>query len=137
MGIFNDTITVYNHLPNDMYQRTVVRGVQYSRNTGKTVTGDGKVNLATTVDITIPVTAKADRKYLDKQQFQQMENSSEYWTLDDAGNLDVIVYDECSQEITDDYRLKHLKSDYGAVTVSAVKDNRNRPRLKHVRVVCK
>lgn len=137
MGIFNDTITVYNHLPDDTYQRTVVKGVQYSKNTVKTVTSDGKVSLATTVDITIPVTARSDREYLDKLHFRQIEQPDKYWTLDDAGNLDVIVHGECTEDITEVYRLKELKADYGAATVAAVEDNRNRPRLKHIRVVCK
>ena len=54
MGIFTDTVTVYNHLPDDRYQRTVVKGVMVTGKTVKTVTADGKVNLAATVNITIP-----------------------------------------------------------------------------------
>ena len=64
MGIFTDTVTVYNHLPDDRYQRTVVKGVMVTGKSVKTVTADGKVNLAATVNITIPESAVCERKYL-------------------------------------------------------------------------
>lgn len=135
--IFTDTITVYNYRPDDSYQRTVVRGVMYLKRTEKTVTADGKVNLATKVSVTIPETAACNRRYLDKLKFRRLEESSGNWTLDDAGNLDVIIQGEIMQEITEDYRLKHLRSDYECVTVASVADNRNRPRLKNIKVVCR
>lgn len=31
MGLFTDTITIYNHKEDDTYQRTVIKGVQYSK----------------------------------------------------------------------------------------------------------
>ena len=131
MGIFTDTITVYNHLPDDRYQRTVVKGVMVTGKTVKTVTADGKVNLAATVNITIPESAVCERK------FRKLPDTEGYWTLDDAGNLDVIVRGEVAAEITDEYRIKHLRADYDCVTVAEVSDNRNKPRLKHIKVVCK
>ena len=137
MGIFTDTITVYNHLPDDRYQRTVIKGVMVTGKTVKTVAADGKVNLATTVNVTIPEAALCDRKYLQKHDFRRLADTSEYWTLDEAGNLDVIVQGEVTTEITDEYRIKHLRTDYDCVTVASVSDNRNKPRLKHIKVVCK
>nr|DAP38688.1 MAG TPA: hypothetical protein [Caudoviricetes sp.] len=137
MEIFTDTITVYNHLPDDRYQRTVVKGVMVTGKTVKTVTADGKVNLAATVNITIPESAVCERKYLPKHEFRKLSDAENYWTLDDAGNLDVIVRGEVAVEITDEYRIKHLRADYDCVTVAEVSDNRNKPRLKHIKVVCK
>lgn len=101
MEIFTDTITVYNHLPDDRYQRTVVKGVMVTGKTVKTVTADGKVNLAATVNITIPESAVCERKYLPKHEFRKLSDAENYWTLDDAGNLDVIVRGEVAVEITD------------------------------------
>lgn len=137
MGIFTDTVTVYNHLPDDRYQRTVVKGVMVTGKTVKTVTADGKVKLAATVNITIPGSAVCERKYLPKHTFRKLSDTEGYWTLDDAGNLDVIVRGEVAAEITDEYRIKHLRADYDCVTVAEVSDSRNKPRLKHIKVVCK
>lgn len=137
MGIFNDTITIYNHKEDDSYQRTVVCGVMYSSKTEKTVTADGKINLATTVSVTIPETAVCDRRYVPKREFKALDDTSECWTLNESGNLDLIVLGAVEQELTEDYRLKNLKADYDCVTVVAIEDNRNKPRLKHIKVVCK
>lgn len=137
MGIFNDTITIYNHKEDDSYQRTIVRGVMYSSKTEKTVTADGKINLVTTVSVTIPETAVCDRKYVPKREFKALTDTSECWTLNESDNLDVIVWGAVEQELTEDYRLKNLKADYDCVTVAAIEDNRNKPRLKHIKVVCK
>lgn len=58
MSIFTDTITVYNHKSDDSYQRTVIRGVMYTKKREKAISSDGKVNIAVTVSITIPVHCK-------------------------------------------------------------------------------
>lgn len=137
MGIFNDTITIYNHKEDDSYQRTVIHGVMYSSKTEKSLTADGKIVLATTVNVTIPETAVCDRRYVTKREFMKLADSSEYWTLNESGNLDIIVYGKVEQELSEEYRLKNLKADYDCATVAAVEDNRNRPRLKHIKVVCK
>ena len=80
MEIFTDTVTVYNHLPDDRYQRTVVKGVMVTGKTVKTVTADGKVNLAATVNITIPGSAVCERKYLPKHEFRKLSDTEGYWT---------------------------------------------------------
>lgn len=137
MGLFTDTITIYNHKEDDTYQRTVMKGVQYSKKTEKTVTSDGKVNLGTVVNVTIPETVVCDRDYAEKQKFRLLGDTSNNWTLDEAGNLDIIIQGEVTQEITEEYRLKNLKADYECVTVASVSDNRNRSMLKHIKAVCK
>ena len=78
-----------------------------------------------------------ERKYLPKHEFRKLSDTENYWTLDDAGNLDVIVQGEVIAEIADEYRIKHLRADYDCVTVAEVSDNRNKPLLKHIKVVCK
>lgn len=137
MGLFTDTITLYNHKEDESYQRTVIKGVQFSKKVEKNVTSDNKISLATVVSITIPDTAECDRSYVEKQVFKNEEDTSKHWTLDAGANLDIIIHGESEQEITEDYRLKHLKEDYDCVTVSSVSDNRNRDFLKHIKVVCK
>ena len=42
------------------------------------------------------------------------------------------------QEISREYRISRLSEDFQyAVTVASVSDNRNRPRLKHIKVTGK
>lgn len=137
MSIFTDVITVYNHRSDDTYQRTVIYDVQYSKKTVKTVSADGRINLATAVNVTIPDSAVCTRKYIAKREFKQLEDTGQYWTLDEAGNLDIIIQGEIAREITEDYRIKNLKSDYDCVTVASISDNRNRQLLKHIKAVCK
>lgn len=137
MGLFTDTITLYNHKPDDTYQRTVIKGVQYRRKVEKTVISDGKINLADVVTVTIPDTAECNRQYACKKDFKNTKDTASYWTLDAGENLDIIIQGEISQEITEEYRLKHLKADYDCVTVASVADNQNKDRLKHIKVVCK
>lgn len=134
--LFTDIITIYNHRPDDSYLRTVINGVQYSKKTEKSISTDGKINLGFVVHITIPDSAKSNRAYADKKTFQQ-DAERRYYTLDDSGNLDIVVQGEIMQEITEGYRLKDLKSDYDCVTVASVADNRNRGMLSHIKVVCK
>lgn len=137
MVLFTDTITLYNHKPDDTYQKTVIKGVQFSRKVEKTVTTDNKISLASIVNITIPDTAECERSYVEKGVFKSEEDTSSHWTLDAGGNLDIIIHGKVEQEITVDYRLKYLKADYDCVTVASVSDNRNRSMLKHIKVVCK
>lgn len=137
MGLFEDTITIYNHKADDTYQRTVISGVQYTAKAVKTITSDGKVNLAAVVNVTITDTAVCDREYLPKRDFQKLEDTSGYWTLDAAGNQDIVIQGTVTQELVRDYRLKHLKADYDCVTVAAVADNRNRGMMRHIKAVCK
>lgn len=87
--------------------------------------------------MTIPETAICDRDYVEKQKFRLLGDTSNNWTLDETGNLDIIIQGEVTQEITEEYRLKNLKTDYDCVTVAGVSDNRNRSMLKHIKVVCK
>lgn len=137
MNVFADTITLYNHKSDNSYQRTVIHGVMYLRKTERAVTGDGKIVFTTKVSVTIPEDAACERNFVVKNKFRKLEDTSGSWTLNEAENLDIIIHGEVQQELTEDYRLKHLKTDYDCVTVTGVSDNRNRPRLKHIKVVCR
>ena len=48
-----------------------------------------------------------------------------------------MVCGEVAQEVNADYGVSQLRKDYLAFDVTAVADNRNRPRLKHIKVVAK
>ena len=137
MALFTDTITLYNHLPDNTWQRTVMSGVQYSESVERIKTSDGKITRSAVVNVTIPETVECDRKYVSCREFKRMEDVSESWTLDPADNLDIIILGEVEQEVTANYRLKNLKADYDCVTVVSVSDGRNRDLLKNIKVVCK
>lgn len=137
MAIFTDVITIYNHLQDGKWQRTVIDGVQYAGSVEKTITGDGKIIRTAVVNVTIPDTAECDREYVPAKIFRRMDDPSNSWTLDAEGNMNVIVLGEVSREITAEYRLKNLKEDYECVTVASVTDCRGRDLLKHIKVVCK
>lgn len=66
------------------------------------------------------------------------EEAKAYWTLNAKAGQDVMVLGESDKEISRSYKLSDLQDDYQyAVTVTAVSDNRNRPRLKTIKVVGK
>ena len=81
-----------------------------------------------------------NKPYLPPTQYAKLtaEQAGEYWTLNPKTGQDVIVLGETEQEISRAYRLADLQNDFQyAVTVTAVSDNRNRPRLKTIKVVGK
>jgi len=57
--------------------------------------------------------------------------------LNPADGTDFIVCGEVAQEIGDGYSISQLKKDFDAYVIVSVSDNRNRNRLKHIRVVAK
>ena len=60
------------------------------------------------------------------------------WTLNSKNGLDIIALGEVSEEISSEDDIDSLRKKYPyVVVVSSVADNRNRPRLKHIRVVGK
>ena len=136
-AVFGDTVTLYNRYRlnrADAWQRTVLRGVQVRERVEKTVDASG-LHLAKSVSLTIPVNADAGgRHYLPPELFAQSERREQYWTLNAAGNLDVIVTGVCETDLSDAYTLDDLGREHGYITVRAVSDNTARPRLKHWKV---
>lgn len=136
-ALFGDTITLYNRYRlnrEDAWQRTVIHGVQVRERIEKTVDANG-LHVANSVSVTIPVDADAGgRHYLPPALFTESAHKGNYWSLDAAHNLDLIVIGACDKELTDDYTLDNLQKDYGYATVKAVADNTSRPHLKHWKV---
>lgn len=135
--LFGDTVTLYNHYRanrEDCWQRTVLQGVQYREKVEKSVDATG-LHLARSVSLTIPVDTDAGgRHYLPPALFQTCEHRENYYTLNAADNLDVLVTGRCEQELGSAYTLDDLQAAYGYTTVKAVADNTLRPQGKHWKV---
>lgn len=144
--LFTDAMTVYNYhrdpdTEKETWLRSVVKGVQWSHNKTE-VTTSGNVQTETKMEsITIDFQSSYGNKpYLPPTQYAKLtaEQAGEYWTLNPKAGQDVIVLGETEQEISRAYGLADLQNDFQyAVTVTAVSDNRNRPRLKTIKVVGK
>lgn len=144
--LFTDVMTVYNYhrdpdTEKETWLRSVVKGVQWSHNKSE-VTTSGNVQTENKVEsITIDFQrGYGNKPYLPPTQYAKLtaEQAGEYWTLNPKTGQDVIVLGETEQEISRAYRLADLQNDFQyAVTVTAVSDNRNRPRLKTIKVVGK
>lgn len=140
-ALFTDTVTLYNHYRDaptrtDHWQRTVLRGVQYTQQVETAITDSG-LKVAASVSITIPVDVDAGgRHYLTPEAFATTGNRERYWTLNPAGDQDVVVLGDCPAEISDAYTLGNLKKQYGSVTVQAVRNNTLREHLKHWKAGC-
>ena len=144
--LFTDTMTVYNYLRDPdtekgVWLRSVVQGVQWSHNKTEVVT-TGNVQTESKVEsITIDFRrGYGNKPYLPPTEYAKLtaEEAESYWTLNAKAGQDVIVLGESDKEISRSYKLSDLQDDYQyAVTVTAVSDNRNRPRLKTIKVVGK
>lgn len=144
--LFNDTMTVYNYhrdpdTEKETWIRSVVKGVQWSHNKTE-ITTSGNVQTESKVEsVTINFQwGYGNKPYLPPTEFAKLtaDAAAEYWTLNPRSGQDVIVLGESDKEISRTYKLCDLQDDFQyAVTVAAVSDNRNRPRLKHIKVVGK
>ena len=144
--LFTDTMTVYNYhrdpdTEKETWLRSVVKGVQWSHNKTE-VTTSGNVQTESKVEsITIDFQRSYGNKpYLAPTEYAKLpeEEAENYWTLNAKTGQDVIVLGVSDKEISRPYKLSDLQKDFQyAVTVTAVSDNRNRPRLKTIKVVGK
>lgn len=144
--LFTDTMTVYNYhrdpdTEKETWLRSVVKGVQWSHNKTE-VTTSGNVQTESKVEsITIDFQRSYGNKpYLAPTEYAKLpeEEAENYWTLNAKTGQDVIVLGVSDKEISRSYKLSDLQKDFQyAVTVTAVSDNRNRPRLKTIKVVGK
>lgn len=144
--LFTDTMTVYNFYRDpdtekDVWNRTEVKGVQWSHNKNEVSTSNGIQTESKVESITIDFgRAYGNKPYLPPNEYKNLsaEEVTGYWTLDAKTGQDVLVLGESDHEISRQYKLSDLQKDFQyAVTVTAVSDNRNRPRLKHIKVVGK
>lgn len=144
--LFTDTMTVYNYhrdldTEKEAWLRSVVKGVQWSHNKTE-VTTSGNVQTETKVEkITIDFQrGYGNKPYLSPTEFSKLtaEEAKAYWTLNAKAGQDVIVLGEAGKEISRAYKISDLQDDFQyVVTITAVSDNRNRPRLKTIKVVGK
>ena len=144
--LFTDTMTVYNYhrdpdTEKETWLRSVVKGVQWSHNKTE-VTTSGNVQTESKVEsITIDFQRSYGNKpYLAPTEYAKLpeEEAGNYWTLNAKTGQDVIVLGVSDKEISRSYKLSDLQKDFQyAVTVTAVSDNRNRLRLKTIKVVGK
>lgn len=144
MGFFTDTMTVYNYrreADGEHWKRTVVHGVQWRHGKRRMTAKEGVFTDEPEESITIDFDRQYEenKPYMDPVEYQKLsaEQAAGYWTLDSRNGMDVAAYGEVLQEVNSDYRISRLRKEYPAFSVAAVSDNRNRPRLKHIRVVAK
>lgn len=144
--LFTDIMTVYNFFRNpdtdtELWNRTIIKGVQWSHNKSEVSTSNGVQTESKVERITIDFTrAYGNKAYLPPNEYRKLssEEVTAYWTLDAKTGQDMLVLGESNHEISQQYKLSDLQKDFQyAVTVTAVSDNRNRPRLKNIKVVGK
>ncbi len=144
--LFRDTITVYNYRKNrdsgeEMWHRTVVRGVQWRHNRRELVLTNNVQGLAVAERITIDFAHDyGNDRYIPPHEFRQMQDTeiAGCWTLDASGGMDILVLGVSDYEIGADCRLSELSGLFQyTATVAAVSDNRDMPRLRNIKVVAK
>lgn len=119
MALFTDTVTVYHKVSDTEWQRTVVKGVQWSDKNERKNT-DGVISAARYVSVTFP------------------RGTYEALALQSAGEEDCIVYGSVADEVNGDRgkRISDLREKYPkSGLIKAVDDNSGRNRLKNVKVV--
>lgn len=137
-------MTVYNHRQDaagaQVWHRSVVRGVQWRHNRNELT----ETNKIQTVNRVESITIDFDREYagntpyLEPNEYNDIpfDKVPEGWTLNKG--YDILVLGECAEEISTERVIYELKKRYQYVaTVTAVSDNRNVSRLKHIKVVAK
>lgn len=144
MGFFTDVMTVYNcrrEADGEHWYRSVVHGVQWRHGKRRMTAKDGVFTDEPEESVTIDFDRQYEenKPYMDPMEYQKLsaEQAAGYWTLDSRNGTDVVACGEVLQEVNADYGISRLRKEYPAFTVAAVSDNRNRPRLKHIRVVAK
>ena len=143
--LFCDVATVYNYIEQDdgteKWNRSVVKGIQWRHNRNEVSTSKGIQTENKVESITLDFSRDyGNKKYMEPVRYKKLseDEAGKYWTLDSKSGKDVIVLGEASEEIGKDCRISELKERYQyAVTITSVSDNRNMPRLKHIKVVAK
>lgn len=143
--LFCDVATVYNYMEEEdgteKWNRSVIRGVQWRHNRNEVSTSNGIQTENKVESITLDFGRNyGNKQYIESVKYKKIskEEKDRYWTLDAGSGKDVLVLGEASEEIGKDCKISELKERYQyAVTVTSVSDNRNMPRLKHIKVVAK
>jgi len=114
----NGHITIYNrHFVNriETYQRVIVRDIVWQAT--KAVSGRSTGVLGSNV-ATVLIPMQRGTNYLKPKAWQALIDKSGNWTLQEG---DVIVRGAITQEITTEYKLSNLRSEYDdIVTITSV-----------------
>ena len=119
MGLFNDTVTIYQKQKDGTTKRTVVQGVQWSDVTDKSMM-TGRLTLSKSANITFP-----------EEVLSQVDVST--YTEEDA-----VCFGEIINEVTTvkGSRLSDLlAAQPKSGIIRSVNDNSNRDLLKNIKVV--
>lgn len=143
--LFCDVATIYNYYESEdsteHWSRSVVKGVQWRHNRNEVSTSNGVQTENKVESITIDFGRRYGNKpYLQPVEYNRLadEERGNYWTLNAKSGKDIVVLGEATEEIGQDCRISELREHYQyVVTVTSVSDNRNMPRLKHIKVVAK
>lgn len=142
MAFFTDAMTVYNYIQDsegEHWARSVIRGVQWRHGKRRVIADKGVFSDEPEESITVDFRRgyAGNPVYLPPEEYRKAERKDGYWTLDPSDGTDVIICGEILQEVGKGCSISQLKRDYAGFTVISVADNRNRSRLKHIRVVAK
>lgn len=122
MGLFNDTVTIFNKRMNKetaVWDKTVVNGVQWS-DTDQKNENSGRISVGHYVNITFP------------------EGTYDGLILNAANEEDAIFYGEIDAVIEDikGHRITDIMKQYPkSGRIKSVNDNSNRDFLKNIKVV--
>lgn len=122
MGLFNDTVTIFNKRMNGetaVWDKTVVNGVQWSDSDQKNE-NSGRISVGHYVNITFP------------------EGTYDGLILNAANEEDAIFYGEIDAVIEDikGHRITDIMKQYPkSGRIKSVNDNSNRDLLKNIKVV--
>lgn len=144
--LFSDTMTIYNYFRDtetetESWHRTVINGVQWRHSKKELTVSKGVQTEERVESITVDFSRSYGRAaYVEPVKYAALPSNGRNtsWTLDSKHGLDILVLGESSREVKSEHDIDALKEDYQyVVTVTSVTDNRNRPRLKHIKVVGK
>ena len=136
MSLFTDTMTVYNSIGENQWQRTVVKGVQWTNQELSVQTEKNARVRKMIKNITIDFSRKyGNAEYIEPKKFEKLEDKAGYWTLNAENGLDVVVLGEFTKELNVEYRPKHMRAEMECATITSVSDYCNRSFLKHIKVV--
>lgn len=136
--LFTDTVTIYNHSDGDngdLFIPHTVHNAQW-RHSKDEITLNGNAATENKVE---SITFKDFAGYVEPVEYIALSDSAKanYWTLNpEAG--DVVILGECSTSVTCGSDFDTIRESYQYVcTLLKVADNRNRDRLKCIKVIAR
>ena len=134
--MFPHTVTLYNHYRTasrtDAWKRTVLDLTNYTEIVDRNMTQSGVIQLEKRVTVYIHYR----NGYVTPSAFSAAADKSAIWTVNTDKNLDAIVFGECIKEISTQYTLETLISEYNGVIVKSFRDNTRFRLLRHWEVGC-